>query len=120
MGTGACCCLGDPRRMRVGSPFCSQTKHRRQLHRSSAFNSGILNTANGKRYRTCDIIHTMYSLLFLLCGQVFLPLVRRSKGRIVLVSSLLARIPSPVRGIYCALKVNFLWLHRHTVACLFV
>ncbi|KAL0106292.1 hypothetical protein PUN28_016186 [Cardiocondyla obscurior] len=36
--------------------------------------------------------------------QVFLPLVRRSKGRIVLVSSLLARIPSPVRGIYCALK----------------
>lgn len=36
--------------------------------------------------------------------QVFLPLIRRSKGRVVLVSSLLARIPSPVRGIYCAMK----------------
>ncbi|XP_076620232.1 D-beta-hydroxybutyrate dehydrogenase, mitochondrial isoform X3 [Colletes latitarsis] len=36
--------------------------------------------------------------------QVFLPLIRRSKGRVVLVSSLLARIPSPVRGIYCAVK----------------
>ncbi|XP_076676233.1 D-beta-hydroxybutyrate dehydrogenase, mitochondrial isoform X2 [Andrena cerasifolii] len=37
-------------------------------------------------------------------SQVFLPLIRRSKGRIVLVGSLLARIPSPVRGIYCAVK----------------
>ncbi|XP_043605503.1 D-beta-hydroxybutyrate dehydrogenase, mitochondrial isoform X2 [Bombus pyrosoma] len=36
--------------------------------------------------------------------QVFLPLIRRSKGRVVIVSSLLARIPSPVRGIYCAVK----------------
>ncbi|XP_033211006.1 D-beta-hydroxybutyrate dehydrogenase, mitochondrial [Belonocnema kinseyi] len=36
--------------------------------------------------------------------QVFLPLVRRSKGRVVLVGSLLARIPSPVRGIHCAVK----------------
>ncbi|XP_051166037.1 D-beta-hydroxybutyrate dehydrogenase, mitochondrial [Leptopilina boulardi] len=36
--------------------------------------------------------------------QVFLPLVRRSKGRIVLVGSLLARIPSAVRGIHCAVK----------------
>ncbi|XP_066593107.1 D-beta-hydroxybutyrate dehydrogenase, mitochondrial isoform X2 [Prorops nasuta] len=36
--------------------------------------------------------------------QIFLPLIRRSKGRVVLVSSLLARIPSPVRGIYCAVK----------------
>ncbi|XP_043499310.1 D-beta-hydroxybutyrate dehydrogenase, mitochondrial [Polistes fuscatus] len=36
--------------------------------------------------------------------QVFLPLVRRSRGRVVIVSSLLARIPSPVRGIYCAVK----------------
>ncbi|XP_043280464.1 D-beta-hydroxybutyrate dehydrogenase, mitochondrial [Venturia canescens] len=35
--------------------------------------------------------------------QVFLPLIRRSKGRIILVSSILARIPSPVRGIQCAL-----------------
>ncbi|XP_046618366.1 D-beta-hydroxybutyrate dehydrogenase, mitochondrial [Neodiprion virginianus] len=36
--------------------------------------------------------------------QVFLPLVRRSKGRVVLVGSLFARIPSPVRGIHCAVK----------------
>ncbi|XP_020707487.2 D-beta-hydroxybutyrate dehydrogenase, mitochondrial isoform X2 [Athalia rosae] len=36
--------------------------------------------------------------------QVFLPLVRRSKGRIVLAGSLFARIPSPVRGIHCAVK----------------
>ncbi|KOX69724.1 D-beta-hydroxybutyrate dehydrogenase, mitochondrial [Melipona quadrifasciata] len=36
--------------------------------------------------------------------QVFLPLIRRSKGRVVIVSSLLARIPSPVLGIYCAVK----------------
>ncbi|KAK0168916.1 hypothetical protein PV327_002672 [Microctonus hyperodae] len=34
--------------------------------------------------------------------QIFLPLIRRCKGRIVLVSSILARIPSPVRGIQCA------------------
>ncbi|XP_034937166.1 D-beta-hydroxybutyrate dehydrogenase, mitochondrial [Chelonus insularis] len=34
--------------------------------------------------------------------QVFLPLIRRCKGRIILVSSILARIPSPVRGIQCA------------------
>ena len=38
--------------------------------------------------------------------KVFLPLIRRSKGRVVIVSSLLARIPSPVRGIYCAVKVD--------------
>ncbi|XP_012280679.1 D-beta-hydroxybutyrate dehydrogenase, mitochondrial isoform X1 [Orussus abietinus] len=37
-------------------------------------------------------------------SQVFLPLVRRSRGRVVLVGSLLARIPSPVRGIHCAVK----------------
>lgn len=36
--------------------------------------------------------------------QVFLPLVRRSKGRVVLVGSLLARIPNAVRGIHCAVK----------------
>ncbi|XP_008544052.1 D-beta-hydroxybutyrate dehydrogenase, mitochondrial [Microplitis demolitor] len=34
--------------------------------------------------------------------QVFLPLIRRCKGRIILVSSILARIPSPIRGIQCA------------------
>ncbi|XP_015126738.1 D-beta-hydroxybutyrate dehydrogenase, mitochondrial [Diachasma alloeum] len=34
--------------------------------------------------------------------QVFLPLVRRCRGRIILVSSILARIPSAVRGIQCA------------------
>lgn len=107
MGTGACCCLGDSRRMRVGSPVCPQAKHRHQLHRPGTLNSGTLSIANGKRYGTRDIIRNALSLFFSLHKQVFLPLVRRSKGRIVLVSSLLARIPSPVRGIYCALKVNF-------------
>lgn len=34
--------------------------------------------------------------------------MRRCKGRIVVVSSILARIPSPVRGIQCANGVNFL------------
>lgn len=38
--------------------------------------------------------------------QVFLPLIRRCKGRIILVSSILARIPSPIRGIQCANGVS--------------
>lgn len=33
-----------------------------------------------------------------------LPLVRRAKGRIVLVTSGLSRIASPVRGVQCALQ----------------
>ena len=40
------------------------------------------------------------------CEWVPPSLIRRSKGRVVIVSSLLARIPSPVRGIYCAVKVD--------------
>ncbi|CAD6201315.1 GSCOCG00000117001-RA-CDS [Cotesia congregata] len=34
--------------------------------------------------------------------QVFLPLIRRCKGRIILVTSILARIPSAIRGVQCA------------------
>lgn len=36
--------------------------------------------------------------------QVMLPLVRRAKGRMVLVTSGLSRVVSPVRGIHCALQ----------------
>ncbi|XP_055631365.1 D-beta-hydroxybutyrate dehydrogenase, mitochondrial [Toxorhynchites rutilus septentrionalis] len=34
--------------------------------------------------------------------QIMLPLIRRAKGRIVFLSSAIAHIPSPVRGVQCA------------------
>jgi len=34
--------------------------------------------------------------------QIMLPLIRRSHGRIIFLSSALAKIPSPVRGAHCA------------------
>lgn len=36
--------------------------------------------------------------------QVFLPLVRRTKGRIVNIVSILGRVPSAVRSPYCSIK----------------
>jgi len=36
--------------------------------------------------------------------QVLLPMVRKAKGRVVLVTSGLSRVVSPVRGIHCALQ----------------
>jgi len=67
---------------------------------------------NNTAYNTLHFLFFFSLILSLLFSQVFLPLIRRSKGRIVFVSSLLARVPSPVRGIYCALKVNlFYQLH---------
>jgi len=38
--------------------------------------------------------------------QIFLPLVRRANGRIVFVSSALARVPAPVRGAQCATQAG--------------
>lgn len=34
--------------------------------------------------------------------QIMLPLIRRANGRVVFLSSAIAHIPSPVRGIQCA------------------
>jgi len=38
--------------------------------------------------------------------QIFLPLIRRSNGRIVFLSSALARVPAPVRGAQCATQAG--------------
>lgn len=35
--------------------------------------------------------------------QIMLPLVRRAKGRIIIITSGLCKVASPVRGIHCAL-----------------
>lgn len=38
--------------------------------------------------------------------QIFLPLIRRANGRIIFVSSALARVPAPVRGAQCATQAG--------------
>lgn len=72
MGTRACCCLGNSRRMRVGAPIRSQAKHRHQLHWPSAFNSGTLSVTKCQKVReTYDIVKLI--LPYFLHNRYFYP-----------------------------------------------